>query len=126
MQKQREMPFPTAIPSPVWAPEEEVRRWASFRDAVLWCWENRPNRHSTELGDQAMFRQMCQRHFGLDCHAPHISRWVNPRTKAPMNLPQDLEAAFETFTGWRGLTQWHARSKAVTVLEEMQARFAAA
>lgn len=125
MQEQREMPFPAVIAAAQWVESEEVKRWQTFRDAVLWCWEHRPERGQKEQGDQAMFRHLCKRVFKADCHAPHISRWVNKNTKAPMNLPQDLEAAFESFTGWRGLTQWHARRASVTLLEEMKARLAA-
>lgn len=123
--KQREMPFYAAVPRSDWVDVAEVKAWPSWRDAVLWCWANRPHRGMNEQGDQSTFRHFCETAYGLAIHAPHVSRWVNPTSKAPMDLPPDLVAAFEAFTGQRGLTQWFARTSKVTVLEELQARNAA-
>jgi hypothetical protein len=116
---QQEMPFLYPLPQPQWVQQAVLKGWTSWREAVLWCWENRPDRGQGELGDQSMFRQLCKRQYGVDCHAPHISRWFNRRTKAPMDLPVDLKPAFEVFTGWRGLTQYAARLSDVTIFEEM-------
>lgn len=121
---QREMPFFTDLRALQWVDSETVRSWTTWRDAVLWCWEHRTNGEGKELGDQAMFRHFAAKLFKQRIHAPHISRWVNPHTRAPMDLPQDLVPAFETFTGWRGLTQRFARTVGATVLEELQARAA--
>ncbi len=76
-------------------------------------------------GDQAAFRLSCKRYYKARVHAPHVSRWFNPKTKAPMDMPPDLVAAFESFTGWRGLTQRFNRTAETTCLEEMQARMSA-
>lgn len=119
--EQREMAFLYPLPKAEWVEPAMVKQWASWRDAVLWCWEHRPDRGQNETGDQTMFRQFAKRQYGLDCHAPHISRWLNRRTKAPMDMPVDLKPAFENFTGWRGLTQYVARIGGVTIFEEVQA-----
>lgn len=122
---QREMPWISEVPPADWVPLNVVNGWASWRDAVLWCWQNRPHRGMNENGDQATFRHFCAKFYGLKVHAPHVSRWVNSKTKAPMDLPPDLTAAFESFTGYRGLTQFFARRAKCHVVEEMQARMAA-
>jgi hypothetical protein len=122
---QRDM-FPiNDLPALQWVDTEVVKGWATWRDAVVWCWEGRPFRGQNEAGDQAIFRMWCKKYYGLKVHAPHVSRWVNKKTKAPMDLPPDLVGAFESFTGWRGLTQRFSRSAKVTTVEEMQARLAA-
>lgn len=122
--EQREMPFPYGLPALRWVCEEDVKQWSSWRDAVIWCWENRPHK-SGEHGDQIMFRHFAQRMFGLRCHAPHTTRWLRPTTKAPMDLPPDMAPALEAFTGWRGLTQYMTRRLKVNAMEELQARMAA-
>lgn len=116
---QREMPFFQPLGKAEWAPDSDVTGWKSYRDAVLWCWENRPHRGMNEPDDQAMFA----RHAGV--HAPHMSRYVNRRTKAPMDLKPDLIPAFEAYTGWRGITQYLARHAKATLMEEVIARRAA-
>lgn len=122
---QSEFFFPRAVAKPQWVDVETVKAWGTWRDAVLWCWEHRPHRGMNESGDQSTFRHFCERDYKVRVHAPHVSRWVNPATKAPMDLPPDLVSAFEEFTGWRGLTQFFNRKAKATVLEEMQARMAA-
>ena len=122
--EQREMPFPYGLPVSRWVEGGVVGTWQSWRDAVIWCWDNRPHK-SREHGDQIMFRHFAQRMFGLRCHAPHISRWLNADSKAPMDLPIDLAPALEAFTGWRGLTQYMTRRLKVNAMEELQARMAA-
>jgi hypothetical protein len=119
--RQAEMPFPTVLQSPRWVEPEQVKQWQSWREAVLWCWENRV-RHGNEHGDQVMFRHFARKMFDISCHAPHITRWVKRETKGPMDLPVDLKPAFEVFTGWRGLTQYQARIVNVAIVEELQAR----
>jgi hypothetical protein len=125
MERQAEMLFPTVLERPRWVDRKTVESWNSWRDAVLWCWANRPDRCQGEQGDQAMFRHLCKRHFSRECHAPHVSRWVSERSNAPMDLPPDLKPAFEAFTGWRGLTQYAARLVGVSIFEEVQARLTA-
>ena len=122
---QSEISIPRLVRNPSWVDAETVKSWPTWRDAVLWCWENRPDRGMNEIGDQATFRLLCVRAYKINVHAPHVSRWVNPLTKAPMDLPPDLVSAFEEFTGWHGLTQFFNRKAKTTCLEEMQARMAA-
>lgn len=110
---QREMPFLLALPSAKFAPAEVVDSFGSYRDAVMWCWNNRPSRGKNEPDDQAMFaRNAC-------LHAPHMSRCVNKRTKAPMDLRPDLIYSLEAYTGWRAITQYLARHSHVTLMEEV-------
>lgn len=120
---QREM-YPTPLPALRWVDKQTVQQWTSWRDAVLWCWQNRGSGNGNEQGDQIMFRMYAMKFFGEKAHAPHISRWFNKDTDAPMDLPNRLAAAFESFTGWRGLSQWFNKTAQLTVLEELQARSA--
>ena len=122
---QREMPFHYAIPSADWVDVAQVKAWKNWREAVLWCWRNRPHRGMNEAGDQSTFRHFSETAYGIAVHAPHVSRWGNPNSKAPMDLPPDLVAAFEALTGQRGLTKFFNRRAKCTVLEELQARNAA-
>jgi hypothetical protein len=122
---QREFFFPYALPKAKWVEASQVAEWATWREAVLWCWENRPEQSMQKNGDQSTFRHYCEKEYSLRVHAPHVSRWLNRDTDAPMDLPPDFVSAFETFTGWHGLTQFFNRKAKTTCLEEMQARFAA-
>ncbi len=124
-QPQSEFFFPYQLPKAGWVPVEHVSAWDSWRDAVLWCWEHRPHQTKRRNGDQSTFRHFCEKVYGLTVHAPHVSRWLNADTAAPMDLPPDFVAAFESFTGWHGLTQFFSRKAGKTCLEEMQARMAA-
>jgi len=123
--EQTEFFFPHSLKQSQWVDQSVVRAWGTWRDAVLWCWENRVHGTGSDDGDQAAFRLFCKRLYKARVHAPHVSRWFNPKTKAPMDLPPDLVAAFESFTGWRGLTQRFNRAAETTCLEEMQARMSA-
>ena len=120
---QREM-FVTPLPALRWVDKQVVQQWGTWRDAVLWCWKNRESGEGSEQGDQQMFRFYALKFFDVKAHAPHISRWVNQETDAPMDLPNKFVPAFESFTGWRGLTQYFNRSAKATILEELQARAA--
>jgi hypothetical protein len=113
---QTEMPFLLQLDRAQWVQQDIVNSWKSYREAVMWCWANRPfNRGMNEVYDQAM----CARVIG--CHAPHFSRFVNPLTKSPMDLKPDLVPTFEAYTGWRGITQYNAKLGSTTLLEELQA-----
>lgn len=123
--EQTEIFIPFELRKARWVDPAVVQSWSRWRDAVLWCWQNRVNGTGNDDGDQAMFRMFCLRYFKTRVHAPHVSRWFNPKTKAPMDMPTDLVAAFEAYTGWRGTTQRFNRAAHTTCMEEVQARFAA-
>ncbi|WP_020163771.1 hypothetical protein [Methyloversatilis discipulorum] len=110
---QREMPFLESLQKSSWVAESIVTGWETYRDAVIWCWQNRRRNSRDEIGDQAMFA----RSSGV--HRPHVSRMLNPRTKAPMDLPPDQLPSFEAFTGWRGVTQYMAHIGRTTVMEQV-------
>lgn len=117
---QREMPWFMALQQAKWVDQDIVDSWSSYREAVLWCWANRPNRGKNEPQDQ---RMAC--HY-VDCkHPPHFSRYVNPTSKAPMDLPADLVGAFQAYTGWRGINQYNAKLNHITIMEEVISRRAA-
>jgi hypothetical protein len=116
---QREMPFLESLQKAEWVSVSEVTGWNTYRDSVMWCWDNRKRNSRDSVGDQRVFASR----YG--CHAPHVSRWLNPRTKAPMDLPADLIPAFESFCGWRGVTQYLASKAFITPMEEVIARRAA-
>ena len=117
---QREMPFLESLPKASYVRDAVVTGWETYRDAVLWCWANRSRNSRDEIGDQAMFAR------AADMHSPHVSRCVRPCSKAPMDLPPDYLAAFEAFTGWRGVSQYLARRGQLTLMEQVIAQRAAA
>lgn len=110
---QREMPFFIRLDAAKYAQASIVESFDTYRDAVLWCWENRPHRGKNEPQDQSLFAS----NYGV--HAPHMSRFVSRFSKAPMDLHPDLIQAFEGYTGWRAITQYIARKSQVTLMEEV-------
>jgi len=117
---QREMPLLQPLVNAEWVPLSVITGWETYRDAVLWCWTNRRVHHGKcEPDDQALFA----RSSGM--HAPHASRCFNSKTKSPMSLPPGLIPAFESFTGWRGVTQFQAMQSRVTLMEQVIAQRAA-
>jgi hypothetical protein len=114
MNKQREMPFRHLLKTPQFAPRADVEKFQSYRDAVIWCWEHRVNVGAGEKLDQSI----CANALGL--HAPHMNRCVKRDSDSPMNLPPDLIADFESFCGWRAISQYLASKAQITWMEEMQ------
>jgi hypothetical protein len=118
---QLEMPWLQALNSAKWVDQLIVDSWQSYRDAVIWCWANRPkNKGLNEPKDQAL----CANYCGI--HPPHFSRAVNPNSKAPMDLNPDCAGPFQGYTGWHGIDQYLAKRHAKTILEEIQDRRRAA
>lgn len=116
---QREIPIFGILSAARWVPAETVAGWASYREAVVWCWANRPARGLNEPMDQALFASNC------NVHAPHMSRYVSAHSKAPMDLKPDLISDFEAYTGWRGVTQYLAKQGRITPMEQVIAEKAA-
>lgn len=116
---QREIPIFGMLATSKWVSPETVAGWVSYRDAVVWCWHNRPHRGLNDPDDQALFA----RHAGV--HAPHMSRYVSPHSKAPMDMKPDLIPAFEAYTGHRGVTQYLAKQGEITPMEQVIAEKAA-
>lgn len=116
---QREIFIPYDLPALQWVDNETVKSWKTWREAVIWCWENRPNATQDEIGDQTTFRLFAFKFYEKKMHAPHISRWFNKKTKAPMDMPQDLAHSLEGFTGWRGVSQWLAMQGQQTLMEQV-------
>lgn len=115
-----------SLPSAQWVDAAEVAHWGSWRDAVTWCWLNqRYHSIAQNKGAQVAFRNYCEQVYGMNPHPPHVSRWLDHDSRAPMDLPPDYVSAFESFTGWRGLTQRFNRKAKTTCLEEIQSRMAA-
>lgn len=126
MSPQKEFFFPYSLPSAKWVDQSEVAKWETWRDAVSWCWANQRNHSvSQNKGAQTAFRMYCEQAYQMNPHPPHVSRWLDVDSRAPMDLPPHYVAAFESFTGWRGLTQFFNRKAKTTCLEEMQSRMAA-
>lgn len=115
MKTQREMPFYKALTTPQFASKYVLDSFACYRDAVIWCWENRVNTGAGEKVDQAL----CANFLGLP--TSHMSRCLNRDAKAPMNLNPDLASDFEAFCGWKAVTQFIASKAQLTFIEEMQA-----
>lgn len=114
------MPFVATLKQPQFAPQSVVDSFASYRDAVIWCWDNRANVGAGEKMDQAMCANM------LGMHTPHMSRCVNRDTNAPMNLNPDLVADFEAFCGWYAVSQYLASKRQFTFMEQVLAERRAA
>jgi len=110
---QREMPFHTTLTPPKFATKRVIDSFGSYREAVIWCWENRMNSGAGEKADQAM----CANQIGL--HTPHMSRCVNKASQAPMNLNPDHLTGFEAFCGWRAASQFIASQAQFTLLEQL-------
>jgi hypothetical protein len=116
---QAEMPWFQVLPKIGFVSDEVVRTWTCKRDAVAWCWANRPKRGMNEPDDQSM----CARFVGM--HAPHMSRCLNQRTRAPMDMQSQYVKLFEQYTGWRGISQFEMRDRGLTIMEEVIAQRAA-
>lgn len=112
MHVQREIPIFSALPAPALVPEDVVRAWGSYRDAVVWCWDHQ--RHFVGVHERAR-QALFANHAGL--HAPHASRCLKTDSKAPMLLPDRCINALETFTGWRGVRQYQLRDADLTAME---------
>jgi hypothetical protein len=115
------MPFYGTLKPPQFAPGRSVEGFESYREAVIWCWENRVNSGAGEKLDQSL----CANQIGL--HTPHMSRCVNRFSNAPMNLSPDLVPGFEAFCGWRAVSQYMAKVSQLTFMEQVIAekRFSA-
>lgn len=109
------MPFVATLKQPQFAGQSVVDSFESYRDAVIWTWENRVNVGAGERMDQAM----CANLLGM--HTPHMSRCVNRDTNAPMNLNPDLVADFEAFCGWYAVSQYLASKRQFTFMEQVLA-----
>lgn len=107
------MPFAASLKQPKFAPQSVVDSFHSYRDAVVWCWENRGNHGAGEKMDQAL----CANLLGL--HTPHMSRCVNRDAQAPMNLCPDYLPAFEAFCGWYAVSQYIASKAQMTFMEQV-------
>jgi hypothetical protein len=116
---QAEMPWIQMLPNVRFVNEEVVRAWSSKREAVRWCWEHRPKRGFNEPDDQSA----CARFVGM--HVPHMSRCLNVKTKAPMDMQSQYVKLFELYTGWRGVSQFEMRDRGLTIMEEVIAQRAA-
>lgn len=106
---QREMPWLALIENARLVDDSIVTGWKTYREAVIWCWANRPARGKSDPDDQAMFARL------VGMHAPHMSRCVNPMTPAPMDLKPDFLDEFEAYTGWRGVSQWLHRKAPLSI-----------
>jgi hypothetical protein len=115
MTDQREMPFFKHLKAPRFAPQSVIAGFGSYRDAVVWSWENRVNVGAGEKMDQAM----CANLLGL--HTPHMSRCVNRDSSAPMNLSPDYLPSFEAFCGWYAVSQYIASRAQMTFMEQVLA-----
>ncbi|EJN06462.1 hypothetical protein [Herbaspirillum sp. YR522] len=115
------MGFFKGLQKPRWAPQSVVSQFASYRDAVIWCWENRLNHGAGEKVDQAI----CANAIGLP--TPQMSRCVKKDSHAPMCLPAEYLADFEAFCGWRAASLFLASRMQLTFLEQvMEERMAVA
>lgn len=116
----RDFGFMQQLPSlqdAVFIDDSVIKIFSNYRDAVLWCWENRPsNRGMNAVAEQSFF---CA-NFGYT--PSHFSRCVNRHTKAPMELKPDFIPTFEAWTGNRAVTQYLNSINSITSLEEIQQR----
>lgn len=114
MTTQREMPFYRPMVAPKFAPNYVIDSFTCYRDAVVWCWDNR----GEGSGDEDMDQAICARLLGIP--KSHLNRSVKRDSKAPMNLNPDVYKEFQALCGWRAISQWHARKEQLTFMEEAQ------
>lgn len=108
-----------AMPTVKFVDAAIVATWPDKRDAVRWCWDNRPKRGKNEPEDQSM----CAHFVGM--YASHLSRCLNKKTKSPMDMHSRYVKKFEEYTGWRGISQFEMRDRGLTIMEEVIAQRAA-
>lgn len=113
MRTQREMSFFSSLQPPKFAPKAVIDSFDTYRDAVIWCWENRVNTGAGEKADQAMYANMA----GLQ--TPKMSRYVKRNSHAPMKLDPDYLQSFEAFCGWNAASQFLARRKQLNFMEQI-------
>lgn len=113
MRTQREMPFHQVLTAPKFVPQKVVDGFVDYRDAVIWCWANRVCQGAGKQADQAM----CANSIGMQ--TPKFSRCVNRDTNAPMKLDPDFIASFENFCGHTAVSQFLARQRQFTILEQV-------
>lgn len=119
--RQREMALLAELVQARYVDADVVASWASYRDAVVWCWNNQRLR----IGMKEPRRQLLFAEAS-GVHPPHMSRCVKPNSRAPMNLDPNVVPEFEAFTGWRGVSQWQARNGSQTLMEQVIQERAAA
>lgn len=113
------MPFvaevrkPEPRPAPEFADKQVVHGFKSYREAVLWVWENRKSRRFKEAYDQSVCASE------IDLYASHMSRCVNPDAAAPMNLSPDHLKKFQEYCGWHAVSQYLAHTAQFTLMEEI-------
>jgi hypothetical protein len=113
MKTQREMGFFAGMAKPTFASKAVIASFTSYRDAVIWCWENRSNHGAGEKIDQAI----CANMIGLP--TPQMSRCVKRDSHAPMSLPAEYLAGFEAFCGSRAPSQYIASKAQLNFLEQI-------
>lgn len=122
--KQREIPLLAELVKAKYVEPEIVKAWATYRDAVVWCWSNQ----RFHAGKDERRDKRIQRLFADEAgvHPSHMSRFVKADSHAPMNLTPDVIPEFEAFTGWRGVSQWLAMQGQQTLMEQVIQERAAA
>ena len=110
---QREMGFFMPVKTCTYVDKQIVDSWQKYRDAVVWCWENRKHSTCNSKDDQATFVRL------TGMHPPHMSRCVNADSPNPMKLSVDLIPEFQAYTGWKGLSQFIAKDNGETLMEEV-------
>lgn len=114
------MPFLVDLPQAVYVEQSIVDGFCTYRDAVIWAWNNRrKGKGLSSPKDQALF---CH-HTGYT--PSHFSRAINENTKSPMDLKADFVASFDAYVGNRAVTQYLNKITYSTSFEEIQARRAA-
>ena len=115
--KQRELSLMAELVKAKYVEPETVKSWATYRDAVVWCWEHQRFHMRNGKGKDARRQLLFADAAGV--HPSHMSRFVKPDSFAPMNLTPDVIPEFEAFTGWRGVSQWLAMKGQQTLMEQV-------
>lgn len=109
---QREFPLLARIERPAIVPGELMRLAKTYRQACRLAWALRRVKNLTYRGlaEQA------------DLIFQHVGDYFNPDDKpGRRSLPGDAVIDVELILGNTAISQWHAMSANLTVLEEMQA-----
>lgn len=113
MKTQRELAFFSGLAKPKFASKAVIDKFADYREAVIWCWDNRVNVGAGEKIDQAI----CANLMGLT--TSQMSRCVKRDSHAPMNLNPDLLDSFEAFCGWSAASQFLIGRKQWNIFEQI-------
>ncbi len=102
-----------AVNGPEYLPEREIEQCTSYRQAVRLCWLHRRSKAMTQAM-LAMLALLTPQHV-----SDYLAADDEPHRR---DLPASKIEAFETVCGNRAISQWEARQRGFTIMEEILQR----